>query len=101
MENKKVDFSSYFENDLFNQADVDLVEEKMENNLAILLESKEYIEINKKFHEMTLKLDSSLTSKQRKLLTEYQGLELEITTYQNCLAYYLGCKATIENDKLK
>ena len=50
---------------------------------------------------MTLKLDSSLTSKQRKLLTEYQGLELEITTYQNCLAYYLGCKATIENDKLK
>lgn len=98
---KKEKIATTFENDLFSQEDIDCIDEKMENNLAILLESKEYIEINKKFHEITLKLNSSLTSEQRKLLTEYQGLELEITTYQNCLAYYLGCKAVIENGKLK
>lgn len=98
---KKEKIANTFQNDLFSQEDIDCIDEKTENNLAILLESKEYIEINKKFHKITLKLDSSLTSEQRKLLTEYQGLELEITTYQNCLAYYLGCKAVIENGELK
>ena len=98
---KREQIDMTFENDLFSQEDVDNINEKVENNICKLLDIQDYLQINKKFHEITLQLTSSLSSNQRKLLNEYQGLELEITSYQNCLAYYLGCKAVIENNKLK
>lgn len=98
---KKEQISKQFENELFGITDMDHVEEKMEINLPVLLEVKEYLEINKQFKDMNLKLISTFSSEQRKLFNEYMGLELEISAYQNCLAYYLGCKTLIDTDKLK
>lgn len=92
---------SKIDNDLFSQTDIDLIDEKMEENLTILLDSKEYVKINKQFNNINLKLTSTLTPQQRELLNEYQGLELEITSYQNCLAYYIGLKTKNEVEKLK
>lgn len=90
-----------FENELFSKEEIDSIDNKIELNLGALLESNEYIELNRKFKEISLKLGRNLNDEQRKILYEYQKIEIEITSYQNCLAYYLGCKAIIDIDKLK
>lgn len=89
------------ENELFSKEEIDSIDNKIELNLGALLESNEYIELNRKFKEISLKLGRNLNDEQRNILYEYQKIEIEITSYQNCLAYYLGCKAAIDINKLK
>lgn len=101
MENEKVDFSSYFENDLFSQSDVDLVEEKMESNMSILLEHQNYIDIDNKISETNVKLSKLLNEKELQLFNDYQSSSINATAYQNCLAYYIGVLAGMNSKKLK
>lgn len=98
---KKEQISNLLKTELFDIGDIDYINEKMEANLSILLTSKEYVDLNKKFKSINLKLASTLDSNQRKNFKEYTELELEISSYENCLAYYLGCKAMLDTDKLK
>ncbi len=98
---KKREISNKFVNNLFSKKKIDDVDDKMEDNLSILLESEDYLNLNREFKDVSLKLMSTLDSEQRKILEEYQRLELDITSYQNGLAYYLGCKTMIDVSKLK
>lgn len=98
MENKE-EISMSVVNDLFSKENIDNIDEKMGANLMTLLESEDYLKLNREFKDMSLKLISALNPEQRKILNEYQRLEIEITSYQNCLAYYLGCKKVIDIDK--
>lgn len=99
--NKKNNISSKIDNDLFSQIDIDYVDEKFEQNLPLLLQYGKYIEIDKKLAKINLELVSSLDEKQRELLRKYQNLSLDATSYQNCLAYYIGLKTKSEVEKLK
>lgn len=99
--NKKKNISSKIDNDLFSQIDIDFVDEKFEQNLPLLLQYGKYIEIDKKLAKINLELVSSLNEKQRELLRKYQNLSLDATSYQNCLAYYIGLKTKNEVEKLK
>lgn len=98
---KKEQISNLLKTELFDIRDIDYINEKMEANLSILLTAKEYVELNKKLKSINLKLTSTLDSNQRKIFKEYTELELEISSYENCLAYYLGCKSMLDTDKLK
>ena len=98
---KKEQISNLLKTELFDIRDIDYINEKMEANLSILLTEKEYIELNKKLKSINLELTSTLDSNQQKIFKEYTELELEISSYENCLAYYLGCKAMLDTDKLK
>lgn len=98
---KKEQISNLLKTELFDIKDIDYINEKMEANLSILLTSEEYVELNKKFKSINLKLASTLNPNQRRNFKEYTELELEISSYENCLAYYLGCKAMLDTDKLK
>ena len=99
--NKKKNISSKIDNDLFSQIDIDFVDEKFEQNLPLLLQYGKYIEIDRKLAKINLELVSSLNEKQRELLCKYQKLSLDATSYQNCLAYYIGLKTKNEIEKLK
>lgn len=98
---KKEQISNLLKTELFDIRDIDYINEKMEANLSILLTEKEYIELNKKLKSINLELTSTLDSNQQKIFKEYTELELEISSYENCLAYYLGCKSMLNTDKLK
>lgn len=98
---KEREISKIFGNNLFSKDKVDEIDEKMEANLTTLLESDDYVKLNREFRDISLKMMSTLDLEQRKILNEYQRLEMEITSYQNCLAYYLGCKTMIDVSKLK
>jgi hypothetical protein len=76
----------------FSKENIDLIDDKIELDICKLLDIDDYLEINRKFNEVTLKLTSSLTSEQLSLLHEYQHLDLEISSYLQALAYYLGLK---------
>ena len=99
--NKKNNISSKIDNDLFSQIDIDYVDEKFEQNLPLLLQYGKYIEIDRKLAKINLELVSSLNEKQRELLRNYQNTSLDATSYQNCLAYYIGLKTKNEVEKLK
>lgn len=96
---KEEKLSMSLENDLFSKEKIDNIDEKMGANIMTLLESEDYLKLNREFKDMSLKLISILNPEQRKVLNEYQRLEIEITSYQNCLAYYLGCKKVIDVNK--
>ena len=46
---KKEQISNLLKTELFDIGDIDYINEKMEANLSILLTSKEYVDLNKKF----------------------------------------------------
>lgn len=45
---KKIDFNSYFENDLFSERDIDLICEKIDKNIPGLLVNDKYFDIDDK-----------------------------------------------------
>lgn len=100
-ENKPIELSSYFEDDLFNESDIEYVREKVDTNLPILLGVTEYLEIERKSTKLKLQLVATLNSQQKQLLNQYCELESDSIAYQNCLTYYLGLKSRIDLDKLK
>ena len=46
--NEKIDFNSYFENDLFSGEDIDLICEKIDKNIPALLGNDKYFDIDDK-----------------------------------------------------
>lgn len=99
--NNKVDFSSYFENDLFDKADIDLIDEKIQANIPGLLGIGEYMDLDIKISDINERLSKSLDVKLKRLFNEYQQAVIKANSYQNCLAYYLGVQAMANVDKLK
>lgn len=98
---KKVKKFSTLDNELFCQADVDIISEKVENNMSILLSNDNYIDIDDKLLDLNVKLSLSLKGKDLKLFREYIDASLEAASYQNCLSYYLGLKSGINISELK
>ncbi len=87
-------------NDMFSQADLDIISEKMEKNYMILLGNSEYLDIDIKLTKLNDKLNILLNEPELKFFNEYLDTNLEAVNYQNCLAYYLGVKAGLEMGKL-
>lgn len=87
---KKDKISFPFNNHLFNQADIDIINEKIEDNISSLFDEENYIYIDDKLLDLNVRLNSLLDSTQIKIFNEYIRLSLEANTYKNCLAYYLG-----------
>lgn len=76
----------------FNKENIDLVDDRIEQEITNLLDIEEYLELNRKLSKLDLELINSLNLEQKELLRSYQKIELEISSYQNGLAYYLGLK---------
>ena len=100
LENEKIDFNSYFKNDLFCGEDLDLVCEKIEKNIPSLLGNSKYSDIDDKLLELNTQFQSCLSDEQRKLFKKYLSVRQEATNYQNCLAYYIGVKAGLTLGKI-
>ena len=78
MEKDKKENVKHFNLKWFNKKNIDLVDDKIEVYISNLLDIDEYIEINRKFQKITLELTSILNLEQRRLLREYQKVEMEI-----------------------
>ena len=51
---------------------------------------EEYIILNRKLQKLTVELISNLDIEQTHKFREYQQIELELSSYQNSLAYYIA-----------
>lgn len=86
---------------MFSETDIDFVDEKLELNLSLLLEHKEYLEINNELSKINSELVSTLNEKQEKLFRDYQRISLDVTSYHNCLSYYVALNSKLKINKLK
>lgn len=91
--------TTWFNFDWFSQENMDFVDDEIEIYISKLLDIDDYVKINHELQQLTLKLTSSLTSEQRTLLESYQNVELQISSYQNSLAYYLGLNNSSNSKK--
>lgn len=98
---KPINLSSYFEDDLFKESDIEYISEKVDVNLSVLLGVTEYLEIERKSKKLNLQLVATLNPQQKQMLKQCLDLQVDSIAYQNCLAYYLGLKSRIDIDKLK
>ena len=89
------------DNELFNQTDIDFIDEKIELNMPLLIGYNQYMEIDNKLEEINLKLSSTLDKSQQKLFNKYQEYSINATSYQNCLAYYIGIQTALQSQNLK
>ena len=90
-----------FEDDLFCQEHVDIINEKVEKNIPTLLGNDIYLDIDDKIVDLNLKLNSILNKEQLKTFNGYLNTALEASLYKNCLAYYLGLQDGIKIGELK
>ena len=67
-----------------------LKNDKVEENINDLLDIEEYIILNRKLQKLTVELISNLDIEQTHKFREYQQIELELSSYQNSLAYYIA-----------
>ena len=67
-----------------------MVDDKVEENINDLLDIEEYIILNRKLQKLTVELISNLDIEQIHKFREYQQIELELSSYQNSLAYYIA-----------
>ena len=74
----------------FNDKNIDFVDNQMEIYMPNLLDIDNYIQLNQDMQKLELELNSSLSENQLNILRNYQRIDLQITSYQNSLAYYLG-----------
>lgn len=74
----------------FNKNNIDMVDDKVEEHINDLLDIKDYIELNRKFNKLTLELTSNFSSEERQKFYEYQKIDLELSSYQSSLAYYIA-----------
>lgn len=101
LESKNLNDISSFDSQLFDQVDVDIVNEKMENNISILFANQHYMDIDEELLDLKMKLNSLLGETEQKLFDKYIVMNSKSITYQNCLAYYLGLKTGISINKLE
>ena len=74
----------------FNKNNIGMVDDTVEEHINDLLDIKDYIELNRKFNQLTLELNSNFTSEERQKFYEYQRIDLELSSYQSSLAYYIA-----------
>ena len=86
---------------IFSEIDMDLIAEKIDQNLDVLEKFTDYNIVEYKINELELQLPNYFDEGQKKILKKYLTLKTESIKYQNTLAYYLGMKAREEIDKLK
>lgn len=79
-----------FDLNWFNKDNIDMVDDKVEEHLNKLLDIEEYIELNRKLSRLTVELTANLDLTQSQKFREYQQVELELSSYQNSLAYYIA-----------
>ena len=87
---KDLNASSKINLNWFNENNTDMVEGIVEEHINDLLDIKDYIELNRKFNQLTLELTSNFTSEERQKFYEYQRIDLELSSYQSSLAYYIA-----------
>ncbi|MCI8518594.1 MAG: hypothetical protein HFJ51_00160 [Clostridia bacterium] len=75
-----------FHNELFDEADISIVAEKMEENLPILFSNDHYMEIDDKILDLNMELTSILNSPELEMFQKYIKINTDIINYQNCLA---------------
>lgn len=92
---------SVFNNELFDEADISKVAEKMEENMAVLFSNEEYMEIDDKIQELNINLTTILNSPELEMFQRYIKINTDIINYQNCLAYYLGMQYGMKINELK
>ena len=92
---------SEFDNELFDDVDIDIVNEKMEKNLPVLLANKHYMDIDDELLELSMKLNSFLDEHEQALFDKYIETNRKAISYQNCLAYYLGIQYGMKINELK
>lgn len=90
-----------FENELFNQTDIALINEKVEENIPILFSNEHYMKIDEKLLDLTETLESLLNSPELEIFKKYVKINTDAINYQNCLAYYLGLQSGIKINELK
>ena len=73
----------------FNKNNIGMVDDTVEEHINDLLDIKDYVELNRKFNQLTLELTSNFSSEERQKFYEYQRIDLELSSYQNSLAYYI------------
>lgn len=100
-ESKNKNDISAFDNELFDDVDIDIVSEKMEKNLPVLLANKHYMDIDDELLDLSMKLNSLLGENEQELFNKYIEINSEAISYQNCLAYYLGLKAGLNMRRLE
>lgn len=76
----------------FNDNNIDLVECKMENYISELLKLEEYANLDRELHSVNLELLSTLNDEQLKILRKKENIELQLSSFDTYLAYYLGLK---------
>lgn len=91
---------SIFDNELFCDADIAIIREKVEQNLPILFSNDKYIEIDDKLQELNIELTSILNNPDLEMFQKYIKINTDLIDYQNCLAYYLGLQAGIKINDL-
>jgi len=96
-----MDFLNNFSSDLFNQSDIDLINEKVENNMAILLGNNNYMDIDDELEDLNFKLTNMLDDSQLKILEKFLYTKNRAKEYENCLAYYIGLQAGKNINKMK
>ena len=74
----------------FNKNNIGMVDDTVEEHINDLLDIKDYVELNRKFNQLTLELTSNFSSEERQKFYEYQRIDLELSSYQNSLAYYIA-----------
>lgn len=74
----------------FNKNNIGMVDDRVEEHINDLLDIKDYVELNRKFNQLTLELTSNFSSEERQKFYEYQRIDLELSSYQNSLAYYIA-----------
>lgn len=67
-----------------------MVDDTVEEHINDLLDIKDYVELNCKFNQLTLELTSNFSSEERQKFYEYQRIDLELSSYQSSLAYYIA-----------
>lgn len=98
---KKLEEILDLDDDLFCKTDIDFISDKIDENFPILLADDTYLEIDKELFELNSKLIRLLTEDELKLFEKYLDISLDASSYQNCLAYYLGIKIGINMKKFK
>lgn len=98
---KKINFSSYFENDLFSEDDIDLICEKIEKNIPILLGNDDYFDADDKLVELNTMFQSCLSEEQKKIFKKYIEANKKVVSFHNCLAYYLGIQTGMKIEETK
>ena len=74
----------------FNKNNIGMVDDTVEEHINDLLDIKDYVELNRKFNQLTLELTSNFSSEERQKFYEYQRIDLELSSYLNSLAYYIA-----------